>query len=97
MRISDWSSDVCSSDLYRHDPHVVKNIAAHIPMQWIHRVFSLMKRWGLGTYHGLRLKHIDTYLNEYVFRFNRRQHRKVSFETLQIGSASCRERVCQYV
>lgn len=72
---------------YRHDPHVVKNIAAHIPMQWIHRVFSLMKRWGLGTYHGLRLKHIDTYLNEYVFRFNRRQHRKVSFETL-LGLAS---------
>jgi hypothetical protein len=28
----------------------------------------LMKRWGLGTYHGLRRKHIDTYLNEFVFR-----------------------------
>ena len=31
-----------------------------------------MKRWGLGTYHGLRRKHIDTYLNEFVFRYNRR-------------------------
>src|SRR6202011_3098483 len=25
---------------------------------------------GLGTYHGLRRKHIDTYLNEFVFRYN---------------------------
>lgn len=37
---------------YRHDPRVVGKMAAHIPLQWIHRVFSLMKRWGLGTYHG---------------------------------------------
>jgi len=22
-----------------------------------------MKRWGLGAYHGLRRKHVDTYLN----------------------------------
>jgi hypothetical protein len=36
---------------------------AHIVLPWIHRVFALMKRWGLGTYHGLRRKHIDTYLN----------------------------------
>jgi len=37
---------------------------------------------GLGTYHGLRRKHIDTYLNEFVFRYNRRFYRHVSFETM---------------
>ena len=47
-----------------------------------HRAFSLMKRWSLGTYHGLRRKHVDTYLNEFVFRYNRRFHRHVSFEAL---------------
>jgi hypothetical protein len=36
----------------------------------------------LGTYHGLRHKHVDTYLNEFVFRYNRRFYRHVSFETL---------------
>ena len=41
-----------------------------------------MKRWSLGTYHGLRRKHVDTYLNEFVFRYNRRFHRHVSFEAL---------------
>lgn len=30
---------------------------------------------------GLRRKHADTRLNEFVFRFNRRYHRKASFET----------------
>ena len=51
---------------YRHDPRVVGKMAAHIVLPWIHRAFSLMKRWSLGTYHGLRRKHVDTYLNEFV-------------------------------
>jgi ISXO2-like transposase domain len=42
--------------------------------------FSLLKRWTLGTYHGLRRKHVDAYLNEFVFRYNRHFHRHVSFE-----------------
>ena len=67
---------------YRHDPRIVGKMAAHIVLPWIHRAFSLMRRWSLGTYHGLRRKHVDTYLNEFVFRYNRRFYRHVSFETL---------------
>src|SRR6476659_4900609 len=37
---------------YRHDPRTVGKMAGHIVLPWIHRVFALMKRWGLGTYHG---------------------------------------------
>ena len=51
-------------------------------LPWIHRAFSLMKRWSLGTYHGLRRTQVDTYFSEFVFRYNRRFHRHVSFETL---------------
>jgi len=75
---------------YRHDPRVVGKMAAHVVLPWIHRAFSLMKRWSLGTYHGLRRKHVDTYLNEFVFRYNRRFHRHVSFETL-LGLAAQHE------
>lgn len=75
---------------YRHDPRVVGKMAAHIVLPWIHRAFSLMKRWSLGTYHGLRRKHVDTYLNEFVFRYNRRFYRHVSFETL-LGLAADKE------
>ena len=67
---------------YRHDPRTVGKMAGHVALPWIHRAFSLMKRWGLGTYHGLRRTHVDTYLNEFVFRYNRRFHRDVSFEAL---------------
>lgn len=75
---------------YRHDPRVVGKMAGHVVLPWIHRVFSLVKRWGLGTYHGLRRKHIDTYLNEFAFRYNRRFYRHVSFETI-LGLATHHE------
>ncbi len=63
-------------------PRVVGNMAANVVLPWSHRAFSLLKRWALGTYHGLRRKHVDAYLDEFVFRYNRRSHRHVSFETL---------------
>jgi transposase-like protein len=75
---------------YRHDPRVAGKMAAHVVLPWIHRAFSLLKRWSLGTYHGLRRKHVDTYLNEFVFRYNRRFHRHASFETL-LGLAAHNE------
>jgi transposase-like protein len=74
---------------YRHDPRVVGAMAGHVVLPWSHRAFSLLKRWALGTYHGLRRKHVDTYFNEFVFRYNRRFYRHVSFETL-LGLAAHR-------
>jgi hypothetical protein len=38
----------------------------------IHLVFSNLKAWLLGTHHGVAHQHLQAYLNEYVFRFNRR-------------------------
>ena len=45
-------------------------------MPRIHRVASLLKRWWLGTYHGgISEDHLDFYLDEFTFRFNRRTSR----------------------
>jgi hypothetical protein len=42
-------------------------------MPGVHRVASLVKRWILGTHHGsVQPGHLDAYLDEFVFRFNRR-------------------------
>jgi hypothetical protein len=60
-----------------------------IVLPWSHRAFALLKRWALGTYHGLRRKHVDAYLNEFVFRYNRRFYRHVSLETV-LGLAASR-------
>ena len=40
----------------------------------VHRAVSLLKRWMLGTHQGaIGHQHLDDYLNEFVFRFNRRK------------------------
>ncbi len=38
----------------------------------IHIAFSNLKTWLLGTHHGVSHRHLQAYLNELVFRFNRR-------------------------
>lgn len=48
----------------------------------ISRVTTNLKTWIDGTFHGVRKKHLQAYLNEYMFRFNRRFHRGVSFRSL---------------
>jgi len=61
---------------------VIGSMAAHIVLPWVHRVFSNLKTWALGVYHGLRRKHLQAYLDEFVFRFNRRRTRHAAFRSL---------------
>lgn len=57
----------------------------HLPM--VHIVFSNLKTWLRGTHHGVSAQHLQAYLNEYVFRFNRRFYPMTSFASvLGIGS-----------
>ena len=65
-----------------HQPKVVGATPAHLVLIWIHRVFSNLKRWALGTFHGLRRAHLRRYLDEFVFRWNRRRHTATAFDTL---------------
>jgi transposase-like protein len=52
---------------------------AALRLPGIHLVFSLVKRWLLGTHHGaVSEKHLPAYLDEYVFRFNRRTAKRIS-------------------
>ena len=65
-----------------HQPKVVGATPAHLVLIWIHRVFSNLKRWALVTFHGLRRAHLRRYLDEFVFRWNRRRHTATAFDTL---------------
>jgi hypothetical protein len=76
-----WSAYPGAKDI-KHEPHVVGPMAAHIVLPWIHRVFANFKTWALGVYHGLRRKNFQTYLDEFVFRFNRRGNRHAGFARL---------------
>ena len=52
---------------------------AALRLSGIHLIFGLAKRWLLGTHHGaVSTKHLQAYLDEYVFRFNRRTAKGIS-------------------
>ena len=57
-------------------------MAAHVMLPWVHRMFANLKRKALGVYHGLRPKHLLSYLDEFVFRFNRRRNRSAALQSL---------------
>lgn len=65
-------------DEYLHKPFNVRasGLPAHLRLPGVHRVSSLAKRWLLGTHQGgVEPGHLQAYLNEFCFRFNRRHSR----------------------
>src|SRR3546814_3102209 len=95
MPISDWSSDVCSSDLLeiRHlrritrvDQRLEAGLDQFDRAAAQHRLFAEQIRFGLVLERGLDDAGPAT-----------TDRRGIRQRDLQIGRASCRERVCQYV
>src|SRR3546814_2967976 len=74
MRISDWSSDVCSSDLAGATGDFARSLQAQ------HRLLRTER------------SHYPA-----MFRAAYTRYPRIPAGTLEIGRASCRERVCQYV
>src|SRR3546814_4438026 len=79
MRISDWSSDVCSSDLGRVDDRALFRSLDHTV------TLRAEERVGNDQHHFFELPLPDSFWD------GGRRTRE------EIGRASCRERVCQYV
>src|SRR3546814_7984683 len=83
VRISDWSSDVCSSDLKAHDLRAPLTQA--LPLLCQRGRFNYVEVWKHDDAGALAL------LEWYADRAT------AQIAKTQIGRASCRERVCQYV
>jgi len=79
VRTDGWSGYNGLSDYgYTQDILVLSSSGdpAHVSMPGVHRVASLLKRWLLGTHQGSLLSnHLQSYLEEFTFRFNRRTSR----------------------
>ncbi len=63
---------------YKHDRVIISDTCdpAHINMPAVHRIAFLAKRWLLSTHQGsVSGKHLEYYLDEHTFRFNRRASR----------------------
>src|SRR3546814_12724880 len=83
MRISDWSSDVCSSDLHSGNAPVVSKQPASRSKRQLHQSKALDLVTQSAQYAASRRE---------IRRVGRRRG-----SAPQIGRASCRERVCSYV
>ena len=53
------------------------------------RAIGNLQQWLIGTYHGVSRQHLQTYLDEFVFRHNRRRTPMAAFQTL-LGLGSTR-------
>jgi transposase-like protein len=63
-----------SKVMFKHEVNIMADDKELLPH--VHRIFGLVKRWFLGTFQGgIQHKYLDYYLDEYVFRFNRRKSR----------------------
>src|SRR3546814_11605200 len=110
MRISDWSSDVCSSDLV-HDILSDRSQVRESRRIALHACLPGMEQRNVGPQ--LAVKPCCLEASFHVLRFFRRKGRKRTYARVpaarlccaaglciqedEIGRASCRERVCQYV
>src|SRR3546814_13273170 len=101
MRISDWSSDVCSSDLrFRGVSQTGEEAAIQGSIGISHESGLYAGVWGssvdLGATDGVVFDDLNTKLDAYV-GYKREVVPGLTADVGQIERASCRERVCQYV
>jgi transposase-like protein len=78
-----WQGYAPLRHVYDHRPSTVgdpRNASKLLPRA--HRTFSNLKTWLKGTHHGVSAKHLPHYVNEFVFRFNRRRTPMAAFRSL---------------
>jgi len=57
---------------YQHNVVNMKDEGPETGLKWLHIIVSNAKSYVLGTYHGLDKMHLQRYLDEFCYRFNRR-------------------------
>ena len=80
--VSDDYASIQGLNDYLIDPRIVGNKAADIELRWIPYVFIHLKNWGSDRLPGFRPRHMDDYLNEFAFFYNRAYYPHASFETV---------------
>jgi transposase-like protein len=84
IRTDGWKgySETALSEFIHHVRIVGSPQRAHKRFPHIHKVFGNLKTWLNGTHHGVLPKYLPSYLDEFVFRFNRRNTPMAAFQTL---------------
>jgi len=72
---------------FSHQPIVTPSATNENILYWTHIIISNAKAFVLGTFHGLAKKHLQNYLDEFCYRFNRRYHESELFDRLLLACA----------
>jgi len=75
---------------HRHQQELVKGRKAPEVLTWTHILISNAKSFLLGTFHGIGRKHLQAYLDEFCYRFNRRYWEHQLFDRLVTACVNCR-------
>lgn len=75
------------AERYVHKPVIAKGKDKDATLKWVHTVISNAKAFIDGTFHGLDKKHLQRYLDEFCYRFNRRHKEEELFDRLLLACA----------
>jgi transposase-like protein len=81
--------NVIAENGHTHQKNIVKGKMAHTVLKWSHTLVSNAKAFILGTFHGIAKKHLQDYLDEFCYRFNRRRWEGQLFDRLVTACAAC--------
>ena len=70
---------------FQHEPITVGMRKAHTLLPHVHTYISNLRSFIQGTFHGLEELHLQQYLDEYCYRFNRRKRRQELFDRVLLA------------
>lgn len=73
---------VVGEEGHDHQREIMKNSDVDKVLRWSHILISNAKAYLLGTFHGVNKKHLQSYLDEFCYRFNRRWAENQLFDRL---------------
>lgn len=71
----------------KHEQYPI--VSGEKPLPWVHTIISNAKTFCLGTYHRFGRKHLQAYLDEFCYRFNRRFWEDQLFDRLLAACINC--------
>jgi transposase-like protein len=78
-----WAFNANHKKLHKTINHSKEYVNGDVHTNTVESAFSLFKRGIVGTWHRMSVKHLPAYLEEMVFRFNRRKSPDLFVDTLR--------------
>jgi transposase-like protein len=88
IRTDDYPAYAVLAKHFQHQGEIVKPHEVKEKLPWVHILIGNAKTFLRGTHHGVSHKHLQRYLNEFCYRFNRRLKQSEIFDRILTASLS---------